>query len=343
MSKAVISWMMRIALVLVLGLTPAAARPAVPEQIADEPVEFSAGIRGRLGDGNLRKARLVFTEDLVIVEVRGEAPERFTYGELAVRRGRHHLGVPLFDSFFWWSVLPSVALIVATGGVSQAAYQVGGMLAGGHSVYLLRKLRSPYWLSLHASQRDHRCAFLRLPRNKTLRSAISEELVRRAPLKFSERPPSGSASGPLPVPGAMAPDFDLPDLDGSRVRLSDLRGQVVVLNFWATWCGPCRKELPQLQRLHEKYANDGLVVLGVSDEKPNVTREFLAEREISYLALHDEAGRVFQRYGVMAIPTTVVIGRDGIISSRLRGYTGAAAMTKAVKNLFRTPVGLKRR
>ncbi len=339
-------WFVRAALAALMGFTAPVVRPEVPEQQPDEPVEFAEGLRGRINDGKLRKATVLFTKDFVAVTVRDEAPERFEYAELAIRRGRHHLGVPLFDTSFWWMTLPSVALTAVTAGFGDAAYHVGAMLAGVHSIHLFRRSRGTQWLSLHSSRRAHRCAFLSLSGNKTLRTALSEELIRRSPLGFSERSSVATgrrAPGSFPAPSALAPDFELQDLTGTRVQLSDLRGQVVVLNFWATWCGPCRQELPQLQRLQEKYADGGLVVLGVSDEQPDVTLRFLEQRNLKFRTLHDNGGQIFQRFSVMEIPTTLVIGRDGIIASRLLGYGGFTPLAKAVATHFRGPPGLRRR
>ncbi len=119
-----------------------------------------------------------------------------------------------------------------------------------------------------------------------------------------------------------------------RLGLSQLRGSIVLLNFWASWCEPCRRELPQLQRLHERHSADGLVVLGVSDEDPSRARQYLDELGIGYPSLRDGDGSVMQSYRIHAIPTSLIIGRDGQLVKRMEGYTSADAFEKALKPLL---------
>ena len=336
-----------IALAAFLAAASPVAWAQADQQQAGATVEFSKGLRGRISDGKLGKARLVFTDTELVVEVKGSTPERFGYSDLAVRRGKHYEGDPLVDSFFWWTTLPLLASTAATGGLGDAFVYFAAALAGGHGYLLARQLLvRRHWLSLHLARADHRCAFLRLPRSKAVRTAIAEEIARRAPRELRTRPPAASpglSDHSWPSPGELAPDFSLSGLQTTHVRLSDLRGRVVLLNFWATWCGPCRQELPQLQRLHQQHSNAGLVVLGISDEKPDHTREFLAERGITYPSLHDEGSLVFRRYGVTAIPTTLVIGPDGVISFRFEGYLNRSAMARALKPHLSPPAALKRR
>ena len=336
-----------IALAAFLAAASPVAWAQADQQQAGATVEFSKGLRGRISDGKLGKARLVFTDTELVVEVKGSTTERFGYEDLAVRRGKHHRGAPLLDPIFWLTTLPSVASTLTTGGLGDAAVYLAAALVGANGFYLAHRLLAhPHWLSLHLSNEHHRCTFVRLPRSKGARTAIAEEIARRAPRELRTRPRAGSPGlsvHSLPSPGELAPDFSLSGLQATDVRLSDLRGSVVLLNFWATWCGPCRQELPQLQRLHQQHSNAGLVVLGISDEKPDHTREFLAERGITYPSLHDEGSLVFRRYGVTAIPTTLVIGPDGVISFRFEGYLNRSAMAKALKPHLSPPAALKRR
>lgn len=335
-----------LALAAWLALTLTEARAETPRVRNDPAVEFSDGLRGRILNGKVKRAKLVFDQDSVTVAIKGWSPERFRYGELTIRRGRHHLGVPLFSRGFWWTALPSVGLTLVTSGLGGAAYHAGALLAGAHSIHLLRRRRSTHWLSLHSAHGEHRCVFLSLPANKKLRTAIFEELARRDPKQLRVREPVASGSlaiEPFPAPGEAAPDFELHDLQGPSVGLSDLRGKVVLLNFWATWCGPCRKELPHLEHLQQTHSDSGLVVLGVSDEKPDHARQFLAERGITYRALHDEGSLVFRRYGVTAVPTTLVVGRDGVISARIEGYMNKSALARAVRPHIASPLVLNRR
>jgi peroxiredoxin len=119
------------------------------------------------------------------------------------------------------------------------------------------------------------------------------------------------------VPQAMAPDFGLEDLAGQTVRLSDLLGKPVLLNFWATWCPPCRAELPALQAAHERYG-DAVVILGVDvSETAAQVLQFAPQYGLTYPILLDQDGAVSgSLYGVRGVPTSLVIGADGILSAR---------------------------
>jgi cytochrome c biogenesis protein CcmG/thiol:disulfide interchange protein DsbE len=131
------------------------------------------------------------------------------------------------------------------------------------------------------------------------------------------RAPADSASAPLSVSpriGFLAPDFTLDRSDGETVTLSDLQGQAVILNFWATWCAPCRAEMPALERVYQARRDNGLVILGVNQMEPKERVErFLAEVEVTFpiaLDLDAEVGRI---YRVHAMPTTYFIDRQGVI------------------------------
>jgi thiol-disulfide isomerase/thioredoxin/outer membrane lipoprotein-sorting protein len=116
---------------------------------------------------------------------------------------------------------------------------------------------------------------------------------------------------PVSMKNQPAPDFALRDLDNREVRLSELRGKVVLLDFWATWCGPCRAAFPMMESLHRSFQEKGLVVLGIDDEPPQIARAFL--RQNGYLApsLVDANQDAATKYRVGGIPTTVLIDREG--------------------------------
>ena len=125
---------------------------------------------------------------------------------------------------------------------------------------------------------------------------------------------SGELSGP-------APDFTLKSRDGSNVRLSDLRGQVVMLNFWASWCGPCRQEMPILDDLYKRYGKAGFVLLGVNVEQDSSLGEkYLKDTPVKFPILWDPTSKVSQLYTVDAMPSTVMIDRDGKMRYLHRGY-----------------------
>ena len=129
-----------------------------------------------------------------------------------------------------------------------------------------------------------------------------------------------------PSPDTPAPPFELLDLDRRPHRLSDFAGQVVVLNFWATWCPPCVEEMPSLQRLEDLLGEDGLKVVAVSvDERYTDIPDFVAEHDLRFLVLHDLGKRVSRRYEVFQFPETWIIRRDGTLASHIIGARDWAA------------------
>jgi len=118
-----------------------------------------------------------------------------------------------------------------------------------------------------------------------------------------------------------APDFTLKTLGGPNLRLNEQRGQVVLLNFWATWCAPCKQEMPHLNRLHDKYRDAGFVLLGINvDDDPAKAALDAAKLGIKFPVLLDGAKTVSKLYGLNAMPTTVVIDRDGRVRHVHQGY-----------------------
>jgi peroxiredoxin len=106
-------------------------------------------------------------------------------------------------------------------------------------------------------------------------------------------------------------DFTLSDLQGKPWHLRDLRGKVVLVNFWATWCPPCRKEMPDLQALYEKYKDQGFVVVSISDEQAAKVQPFITERKITYPVLLDPGRKVNDLFQVEGIPKSFVYDRAG--------------------------------
>jgi peroxiredoxin len=119
-----------------------------------------------------------------------------------------------------------------------------------------------------------------------------------------------------------APDFTLPRLDGTELHLADTRGQVVLVNFWATWCPPCRGEMPGLEALWQRYREQGLAVVGVSEDTGRLAwiERNVAELGVTFPVLLDREGQVGRRYRVTGLPASVLIGRDGTIAARIVGY-----------------------
>lgn len=116
--------------------------------------------------------------------------------------------------------------------------------------------------------------------------------------------------------GNPAPDFALQDLQGRTVRLSDLRGRPVLINFWATWCGPCRKEMPELQRFYARYG-DQMELLGVDLAEPRERVEaFVRQGGYGWTFVLDSSGRVAEQYLVMGLPTSFFVDAEGIVRAR---------------------------
>lgn len=126
----------------------------------------------------------------------------------------------------------------------------------------------------------------------------------------------------LPLaPAGLAPDFTLRTIDGQNLRLQEQRGQVVLVNFWATWCGPCRQEMPHLNRLYEKYRASGFQLLGVNvDEDPRSAAALATKLGVKFPVLPDGDKKVSKLYDLSAMPQTVLIDRDGRVRYLHRGY-----------------------
>ena len=140
------------------------------------------------------------------------------------------------------------------------------------------------------------------------------------------------------VQGVQAPDFTLLALDGSKVKLSDYRGKAVLLNFWATWCPPCKVEMPWFVDLQKQYAKDGLVVLGVAmdDSEPADIASFTRNLGVNYTVLLG-TDKVSDDYGdVQALPTTFYIARDGTIVDKITGLLDRKDIEDAVKKALNT-------
>ncbi len=122
-------------------------------------------------------------------------------------------------------------------------------------------------------------------------------------------------------PGGPAPDFTLRRGDGQNLRLTEQRGRVVMVNFWATWCAPCRQEMPHLERLHQKYRATGFVLLGVSiDDDPKAAIALAERLGVSFPILLDQDKQVSRRYDLRTMPSTVLVDRDGQVRHVHRGY-----------------------
>ncbi|GIX08252.1 MAG: hypothetical protein KatS3mg115_2655 [Candidatus Poribacteria bacterium] len=154
----------------------------------------------------------------------------------------------------------------------------------------------------------------------------------------AEAPPAQA----IPTYPDVAPDFQLTDLSGNLVRLSDYRGQGVILDFWATWCPPCVQEIPHFIELYEAYHEKGLTILGivVNDSRENV-EQFVQEKGVPYpvlLGSSEEIREIAEAYGgVQYLPTTFLIRPDGTIYQRLIGYHDKATLESLLPEILPAP------
>src|SRR5881296_673432 len=127
-------------------------------------------------------------------------------------------------------------------------------------------------------------------------------------------------AGRPPLVGAPAPEIALKDLQGQEVRLSDLHGKIVLLNFWATWCKPCKEEMPAMQAAYDKLRSEGLVVLAVNElEDAGKVAEHIRTHGHTFLVVMDHDNRVANRYGVVGLPASFLIDRQGIVREHVFG------------------------
>lgn len=152
-----------------------------------------------------------------------------------------------------------------------------------------------------------------------------------------------SAKYELLAVGKQAPDFVLTDLNDKPQRLSDFRGKVVFLNFWATWCKPCREEMPSMEVLHKNFEKDGLVILAVSIDRVTTTKDippFIKGMNLTFPVLIDSWGKTDKPYKRMGVPETFIIDRDGIIREIVigpRDWTRLDSLEVLAKLLNVTP------
>lgn len=142
-----------------------------------------------------------------------------------------------------------------------------------------------------------------------------------------------ATNGQIPAPqaGFLAPDFELKSLTGETVKLADLRGQAVLVNLWATWCPPCREEMPALEKMYNEYSDQGFIVLGV-----NMTRQddaqavgpFVEKYRITFPILLDENGNMGNAYQMKSLPSSYFVNRDGVITEVVIGGPMAEALLR---------------
>lgn len=147
------------------------------------------------------------------------------------------------------------------------------------------------------------------------------------------------AVGPLlsadTLAGRLAPNFDLPELNGSKLSLAQFKGRPVVVDFWATWCGPCKDEIPAWNALQREYAGKGLVIIGVSeDQSESDVRNFLASHRFDYPVVMDQ-GALAATWGMpLGLPTTIFIRRDGTIAAMAQGLEAQGELQRRIEGIL---------
>ncbi len=162
---------------------------------------------------------------------------------------------------------------------------------------------------------------------------LATALTAGAPAATAATATAAAAAG---KPRPAAPEFTLRDLDGKAVRLSSYRGKVVFVDFWATWCGPCRRSIPHLKNLHARYGKKGFVILGLSvdHEGAGVVRDFVRKNAIPWTtALADE--KTMDAFGeIRFVPTAFLIDKDGRIVERYQGLVAEEKLDAAIRPLL---------
>ncbi len=144
---------------------------------------------------------------------------------------------------------------------------------------------------------------------------------------------AASSAGTVAAPqqGFLAPDFELPTTDGETIRLSDLRGQAVLVNLWATWCPPCRAEMPAIETVYNEYNDEGFIVLAIDmtyQDEFSAVPSFVNEHGLTFPILLDETGAVAQAYQLRSLPSSFFINREGIIHEVVIGGPMAEALLR---------------
>jgi peroxiredoxin len=140
-----------------------------------------------------------------------------------------------------------------------------------------------------------------------------------------------------PIVGAQAPDFALLDLEGELVRLADLRGHPILINFWATWCGPCRLEMPIMQQRFEEFGDQGLIILAVNFDEPQaIVQAFNREIGLTFPILLDPGAEVQRRYRMRGYPASFFVDQDGIIQAH---HIGLMTQDQLDENLTLIGIG----
>ncbi len=168
-----------------------------------------------------------------------------------------------------------------------------------------------------------------------MKQSVFKLLIATALLLTISVPPSHASSQQI---SGKAPNFTLKSRSGKNIKLSELRGQVVMINFWASWCAPCRQEMPLLEKIYKKYKRLGFTLLGVNvEQNTRAAKNWLKNVNVSFPVLFDSSNKTSKLYKVSAMPTTVIIDRNGNMRYLHKGYKPGYEQSykKQVRKLLR--------
>lgn len=164
---------------------------------------------------------------------------------------------------------------------------------------------------------------------------IAATRVGRPAMTTASRQPAATASAPAPQVDHPAPDFTLTSLDGTQLTLSNLKGQVILINIWATWCPPCRAEMPTIEATYQQYRAQGFTVLAVDlQEDPRSVASFMAQYKLTFPALLDWDGQVSRSYQALSLPSSFFLDKKGVIRAVYRGPMPRSVIAGTVEQLL---------
>ena len=164
---------------------------------------------------------------------------------------------------------------------------------------------------------------------------IAATRVRPPGVATAPAAPDTVATTPAPQADHPAPDFTLPSLDGTQIALSKLKGQVALINVWATWCPPCRAEMPTIETVYEQYRDQGFTVLAVDlQEDPRSVAAFMRQYKLTFPALLDLDGEVSRTYQAFSLPSSFFVDKQGVIRAVYRGPMPRSVIAGTVEQLL---------
>jgi len=175
----------------------------------------------------------------------------------------------------------------------------------------------------------------RYPRYKRVTSAVVLLITALWAAYLLLWPNTSKAAGTGIANGVKAPEFELKTLDGKMVKLSDYKGKAVMINFWASWCGPCRAEMPTLQAVYKEFEAEGFVILAVNLNEPDLAvKSFQEKYGLTFPILMDKGDRVSKLYDIVPLPTSYFVDKNGVVQGKWTGEIKKEQLRTFVKKLL---------